>query len=343
MTKLTTKSGDLRIETLRGIAIIAVVVHHTNLWLQGSINQADVDPLFTSNLFAFFSEFFSPLRMPLFTVLSGWVYALKPVNKNNTVTFFAAKFRRVILPLFFVSTCYYFVILLTSNDFPRLKGRNGLPVPPEDFWVTWFYHFGHLWFLQLLISLFVIITIIDRLGLMNTVKKWLFWLVISAIISYLIPNGIELWSISHIKRFMLFFLFGVGLNRFQKQIFTFRFLKYAAIILICTLITNYFLEKNFWPLSIIIGTIAPIYLLSLNFIFQPFVWIGKYSYSIYLYHGIAWYSLKPICVPLLNNFQYAWALIFLFTGLFLPIIIEKIGGEVPIIRTLLIGRKPLSR
>lgn len=340
------KSGDLRVETLRGLAIIAVVANHVGLWQSKALAGAGLDPAITSLFGALFTDFLTPLRMPLFTVLSGWVYALRPFTPDNTALFFHGKFRRIIIPLFFVSTVMYFLILALTSEQPGIVGTSARAVEPNEFWIMWFYHFGHLWFLQVLIVLFIMIAVIDTLGWMNTVKQWVFWLVASALLFYVYPRGIEFWSLGRVVNIMVFFLFGVGLYRFKAQIFNPTVIKLAAVVFIVSMFAHYFKTQEnggrFWPLIVLAGTTGPITLLALNFTWRPLIWIGEYSYSIYLYHGIAYWFIGPFFLGLLSTHSthWIWFAIVLFSSLTLPIILDSVGEKIPYIRTPLLGRRP---
>ena len=64
---------NLQVETLRGFAIVPVVMGH----VIGSASDGGMKVSEDSFLrYLYFT--FEYLRMPLFTVISGWVYALRP-------------------------------------------------------------------------------------------------------------------------------------------------------------------------------------------------------------------------------------------------------------------------
>jgi len=341
------KNTDNRIETLRGLAILGVVLHHANLRMINALIECNVDPGYISNIMSMCSEFFAPLRMPLFTIISGWVYAIRPVNFSNLRVFFAGKVRRIILPLFFLSTAFYFAIGYTTNEFPGIVGKNPQAVLPHEFWKLWFFHFGHLWFLQALTLIFIFVAFVDSWGLMDDMKKWIFWVIATSLAVYIIPRHIEFFSINRMRNIIPFFFFGVGLYRFREQIFSSRYLILLAIpILAASLLIDYFkwpwlIARHYWPLALLIGMIAPVALLSLNFKCKPLIWIGKYSYTIYLWHGFAWYFLMTIGLKLIAaGYQWAFALMFLITGLLFPVLIEKTGIKIPLLRTFVLGKKP---
>lgn len=325
---------------------MGVVFNHISLWMISALNKIEVEPGFASAFLLFFMEFFSPLRMPLFTVISGWVYALMPVTKDNLKPFFLAKIRRIIIPLFFVATVLYFVSGVVNDTYPGIVGRNPQEVLPHQFWKMWFYHFGHLWFLQAIIILFVLIALIDASRAMTNIKQWLFWLGTTIVVYYALPDHIELWSISKTKTILPFFIFGVGLRRFQEQIFSSKFVKFTWPIVAVALLIKYFdwpwiLAKHDGILNLVIGTIAPVYLLSLNIKVKPLIWVGKYSYTIYLYHGLPWIFLSTLGLGLLaGGFQWVWIFVFLTSGLLFPVVTETIGVKIPFLRCPILGKKP---
>ena len=337
---------DLRIETLRGFAILGVVCNHISLWMIAALNKSNIEPGMASNILMFFMEFFSPLRMPLFTVISGWVYALMPVNKENIKRFLLSKIRRIIIPLFFISTVLFFVTGLVTSLYPSLGGLRGPELSPLEFWKTWFYHFGHLWFLQAIVVLFIVLAVIDLLGAMAHFRHWLIWLAATSLFYFMFPDDIEFWSLSKTKAILPFFIFGVGLNRFEEQIFSSALIKFIGPAVVALLVLKYIdrpwiITRHDWPLTLLIGTLAPVYLLSLNLTFKPLIRVGKYSYTIYLYHGLPWIFLSSLGLELIAaGSQLGYIVMFLASGLLFPVVTEMIGSKIPYLRTPLLGKKP---
>lgn len=349
MTNTTVKSGDLRIEALRGFAILAVVLHHASLWISQELAGSPIQNSMPVELSRFLSELLGPLRMPLFTVLSGWVYALRPFSLDSSREFMSGKFRRILLPLFFVSSIMYFLYLLVTDVQPGIVGPNARPVETGEFWVLWFFHFGHLWFLQALLVIFGCMAVIDTLGWMRTVKQWLGWMALAALAFYFNPYGIEFWSLSRVVTILVFFIFGVGVYRFRDQIFTRRIIIASFIGFSAMICLNYYLQSSeignfrvYWPLKVIAGTLGPIAILSMKLTWAPFVWLGSYSYSIYLYHGAVYLLVSPWISRFLHNelMHWLWLGIAVSAALFTPILLEKIGERIPMLRTPLLGRKP---
>src|SRR3990167_1539045 len=92
------KDKDQSIETLRGIAIVLVVA--------GYIIQADLNHI-DSGITAFLDWMYyllKPIRMPLFTVISAYLYAASPATRETFKKLVTGKSRRILIPFFVVST-----------------------------------------------------------------------------------------------------------------------------------------------------------------------------------------------------------------------------------------------
>ena len=89
------------VQTLRGIACVLVVAVHTVGWRATTGMHVDEDTFYRNLV-----DLFAPLRMPLFTFLSGFVYAYFPVVTGRVAPFATKKLRRVGLPLL-TPTCIY--------------------------------------------------------------------------------------------------------------------------------------------------------------------------------------------------------------------------------------------
>ena len=76
------KQKSCHIETLRGIAILLVVLGH----VIGSTSEGGMK-VANDSFFRYLYDLFVNIRMPLFTVISGWVYALHPVKADNISIF----------------------------------------------------------------------------------------------------------------------------------------------------------------------------------------------------------------------------------------------------------------
>ena len=88
------KTKAANIETLRGIAILLVVMGH----IIGSTPTGGMQIDFPS-LWRFLYLWIDYIQMPLFTAIAGWVYALKPTGKKHFINFTLKKVYRLLIPM----------------------------------------------------------------------------------------------------------------------------------------------------------------------------------------------------------------------------------------------------
>lgn len=85
-------SGD-NIETLRVFATILLVSYHViGPQADGGLGIDYPHPL------RIFAQVMDDIRMPMFAMISGWVYAIRPPSRPALGMFVQGKIRRIILP-----------------------------------------------------------------------------------------------------------------------------------------------------------------------------------------------------------------------------------------------------
>ena len=336
---MKTKQGkDLSIETLRGIAIILVVMGHViGSKEEGGMRVADDS--FLRHLYFTFEY----LRMPLFTVISGWVYALRPANLETLRSFNVKKVRRILIPLVFVGGSYYIIQAV-------IPGTN-FSYNIADIWRILFFPYTFYWYLQSLFIVFVIISLIDAFKLANTFRSWFLLFIISIILLLIrdmyIPESFpNYFGFKGAMYLFPFFLIGVGIKNFKAQFNNKYFIYLTAFILLVSLI----IQQLIWydlvnlklsssgGLGLIIGVSGVIICLRIHFKIKWLVWMGNYAYTIFLFHSFGTSGGRIV----LNAFGiYQTSLVFatsLILGLFVPIIIETILDRFGITRMMFLGR-----
>lgn len=330
---------------MRGIAILMVVAGHATLILRTVIAELGVDAGIGVQLTGMQSGFLQPIRMPMFTFLSGWVYALRPVTYDMLRPFITGKIRRILIPLIVVSTLTYFFHLATETGYPEIRMGTLRPVKPGEFWLVPLYHFRHFWFLQALLSIFAIMVVIDLTSSMRTTRQWLLWLIVAAL-AYSFVSGTQFFSLRKVPDIWVFFIAGVGANRFRSHWENKNVLKILWLLFVVAMVAHVvwkLTDEVFDPRIhfLMIGIIAPICLINLNFVWTPLVWIGGYSYAIYLFHDIGM-RLVP-WLDRLNETELGQCISFAVTmtlGVALPILIDFVARRIPYVRTALVGRRP---
>src|SRR5689334_19069336 len=110
---MTPKPKDQSIETLRGIAILLVVAGYIS---REFILPMDLThPSLTVSILKYIEHTLSTIRMPLFTVISGYLYAASPVTFETLKKLISGKFRRIMVPFLIFSTFQFLFFLFVPD------------------------------------------------------------------------------------------------------------------------------------------------------------------------------------------------------------------------------------
>lgn len=284
----TTKNRDLSIDTLRGVACILLVALHVI-----GENPAQGLRIPEEHPLALFTQLAFHLRMPLFAMLSGFVYAWRPAERGRLGKFWQGKARRLILPFLFAATAFAGINTVLGG---------GFAMPIEDFWQVYVFAYAHFWFIQAVLLIFAAFAIADWL-FPNRPHEVALGMMILSIVLFVAPvaRDIEFLSITRALYLFPFFALGVFMNRFDPKRFG-----PAAQIWLGVAILLFFLHtlasfddphrtiERRAVFSLMAGLAFAGALLANRFSFKPLAWIGQYSYSIYLYHLFAVMGLQMI-------------------------------------------------
>lgn len=330
---------DQTIETLRGAVIILVVIGH----VIGSASDGGMKVSDDSLLRYFYYTFIDPIQMPLFTVIAGWVYSLRPVVYEKIIDFILKKALRVLVPMVVVGMCYFLLQYFT----PGTNSKGNL----LKIWKLVLFPYTLFWYLFSLFLVFVTMAFIDSFKKMNTFNNLIIILSISIfillirdiVIPYELPNYFGYKGALYL---LPCFILGVGLNRF-KAFFQGQALKYSIpiILLLCVIIQqlswfkviDYTVHKDN-VVGLLIGLTGTVMLLRFRLKTNRLIWFGGFAYSIYLFHAFGTAGGRII----LKRFDiHSSALIFtvsLAAGVLLPIVTEKLLERFKITRLLFLGK-----
>jgi hypothetical protein len=330
---------DKTIETLRGAVIILVVVGH----VIGSASDGGMKVSDDSFLRYFYYTFIDPIQMPLFTIIAGWVYTLRPVVYEKINDFILKKVLRVLVPMLVVGICYFLLQYFT----PGTNSKGNL----LEIWKLLIFPYTLYWYLYSLFLVFVIIAFIDSFNKMNTFNNWLLILSISVfillirdiVIPYELPNY---FSYKGAMYLLPCFILGVGLNRF-KAFFQGRLMKYSIplILLLCVTIQqlswfkviDYTVHKD-TIVGLLIGLTGTIMLLRFRLKTNWLIWFGGFAYSIYLFHAFGTAGGRIILKRFDIDSSILTFIVSLTAGVLLPIVAEKILERFKITRILFLGK-----
>ena len=329
MTKYT-KALDFGLNALRGFAILLVVIYHAVL----------LAPPGSHPLYMEFQVFIRYMPLPLFTALSGYLYAMRRAERATIGKSIRVKARRLLFPLFSVTA----LLLLMRALLP---GVNQVP-DGTDVLRAYFFRFEHLWYLQSLFLIFVVIALIDGYNLIRNLHGWIALLVVWSAVSLVVPlNGF--FGYAGLVQLMPFFLFGYGLRRWPALLVTQRV---TALAWATFAVGMLLLELDFHavlPLpDVVVGRSSVLnFVAGCAFCFLCVRYrgdvpglgtIGVFSFSIYIFHTIGMAVANRVAglTPWEEGVEGIVALKILL-GVFLPILMELVIRRSALLRTLFLG------
>lgn len=318
------KQRNLQIDTVRGLACLLLVAFH----MVGETPQ--VGMRFPAESWVWpVMEGLSHVRMPLFTLLSGIVYAARPVRVGGTRRFLHGKALRLLLPL----VCVGLLFAVVQNVTPGTN-RN---ISPEEMLLIPFFPYAHFWFVQALSLIFALIVPLERLGALATLQRSLLLWSASWLLLILRESTPDFFAFSRALYLLPFFLAGVILVRFGSE---HRRARPALLILPIVGLAGALLfpSAQSGMLGITLGTVGGVLLVT----FLPFIpflaRIGFYSYTIYLFHVFGTASARIV----LSKVGAGDSSVFvtgMFLGVGLPIALHLAAQKVPYVSRMLLGVK----
>lgn len=315
-------SGDfqpqLEINSVRGLACVALVAYH----VIGPTKDSGLHLPNTSYWHVLMNSM-DFLRMPMFTVVSGYFYAGHRVDRATLQEFFRKKASRLLAPLLFVTTVMFVLRQAVYGD-------------QTSYVEALLFHYQHLWFLQSLIIIFAGIAVWDtyrRPGWPD--------LCIAAFAAIMVTRTFEVTpflSLNGVLYLAPFFALGI-VFRTQPDLLRSRDLVFVAVgveVIVLTMqqmaaaLGGIPLIRNSMPAAVC--GIAGAYVLMARF---PRVRlleiIGTFSFSIYLWHSIAASAVRQ---SILVNLALPTAITFivlLAVGIAFPIAIHLVVERMPLL------------
>lgn len=330
------RDESLRIQTLRGLACVLLVAFHVIGSHSSSGLRVDEDSLYRQ-----FCNLFMHLRMPLFTFLSGFVYAYRPVGRADAASFARKKLIRLVLPLLCVSTLYF----LSTFAAPEATGR----LPWQEAWRIYVFPYVHFWFLQAIILIFALVVALEALQLLTRVRTYMAVLIFFMALHLYVPQENAdnvIFSVVHAVYLAPFFLLGLGANRFRSA-----FLKptLAWIIAACflgamtlhalTLAADGQIAERGSVLGLLIGVAGTLTLIYLFPHVRTLELLGAYSFTVYLFHPFfVAASRAALKVAQITSTELGFA-VGLAAGVLGPVALERVLQRSTLLRRLLLGQR----
>lgn len=329
----STRHIDLNVETLRGLACILLVGFHvvggkpyTGLRIE--------DP---DSLYRLVTDALAYLRMPLFTFISGYVYAMRPFH-DDARRFIRGKVRRLLVPMLVVGTLFALVKTFTP-------GTN-TPLAPADFLTLHMIPVEHFWFIEALFWIFMLVMLLEMSGLLSTGRRFIAVLVAAAAVHVFWQQPPIWFALSGAVYLLPFFLFGAACKRFRAAIFQPVVLWPAGgLVTLCIVVAMLgvtgVVERT--PdrsvVALVVGGGTGLLLLASQWKQRGLTMIGAYAYSIYLFHVFAAAPSRIILERLGVTHTFLLLVVGMVCGLVGPIIVDWVASRHGWSRLLLLGKK----
>lgn len=340
-SNIMNKQKVVHIESLRGIAILLVVIGHVIGSTPAGGMKIDY-PSFWRYLYIWIDY----IQMPLFTGIAGWVYTLKPALNNKFKTFAYKKAIRLLIPMATVGTLYFIIQYLIPGT--NMKGNLA------DIWKIYIFPYTIYWYLPSLFLIFMIMYIIDKYKLCQSAKAWLFLFAITWGISLVIKTATSdipnIFSYKGALGQLPYFIIGIGIHRFSRQLYEKRAIGIYLLLTCAGLsllqykwyyIVNTGKDIPFWYEAFLPLWVAStlMILLHINRSCRFFTWLGGFAYTIYLFHGFGTSGGRIIATKIGIDSSLFIFMTATVIALFLPILVEKVVDKWKLTRILFLGKK----
>lgn len=318
------KEREKWIDYTKVFACILVVIGHL---LQG-LNKAGIK--WNNTFYDYIDTFIYLFHMPLFMCLSGYLYKKTASIKNwkDYVKFTLKKLINLGIPYIFFYILYLTINLVFSNEVNTVIGKtefmNILTQPIAPYW-----------FLYILIYIFIIIPLIEKL-LKNKTKIVLMVTALIYIYNIIIP--IKIYIINMIAQYMLYFYLGVfifenGIKKVSIKKIAINVLIYIALsiwyfyfVIINNSINNSIIIGIFKTFMAFYGIMVCLNIFRYADLSKNKFWntVSKYTFHIYLLHTFFTAAVRILLQKIsIDNF-YIHFMLGVTLGIIGPIIIGLI-------------------
>lgn len=328
------------IETIRGLACILLVAYH----VVGNSPEKGLR-LPDEHVLAILNGILDTVRMPLFSLISGFVLQAFIRDLGGLREAVEKKARRLLLPLIVVAALHY--AMQTA-----VYGGNAYP-----FWMIYLYPYEHFWFLQatfLLMCFVFVMSLIAGADFRRTVLV-LFGFA-CAIFVMDAQFGHDIFSISRAFYLAPFFLLGLiaRIHRLDERLNEMPRARRAIALLCFAVVLPVLAVQVAWPepwlreafgrqtpLGLIVALATCAGLFCLRWENRLLAWIGPRSYTIFLFHVFFTAGTRIVLTRLLGPVS-EWVLfpLGLAAGILGPILLDRLILLSPWASLALLGLPP---
>jgi peptidoglycan/LPS O-acetylase OafA/YrhL len=274
---MQSKKKSLEIETLRGLACLLLVLYHVIGPLGGGLKIDLGSP------FRVLADSMVYVRMPLFTFISGYIYSIYKIRGNDFSVYCTGKVRRLIVPLFFVGVPFSVLQAVA----PGVNKDVGLIQALLSFYVP----VNHFWFLQAVFIIFMFVGFLQWRGLLQTMTRLYLLLLFSAVAFLLPPFAVDAFGINGAFYLLPFFVTGMichekvaVIKHSLKVIGPVVFVLISIALLYIAAVDRELIVDRRSLVGLLVGCTSCVALLASDMRSKALIWLGGYSYAIFLFH-----------------------------------------------------------
>ncbi|QZP30217.1 acyltransferase family protein [Pseudomonas sp. DR48] len=274
---MQSKKKSLEIETLRGLACLLLVLYHVIGPLGGGLKIDLGSP------FRVLADSMVYVRMPLFTFISGYIYSIYKIRGNDFSAYCTGKVRRLIVPLFFVGVPFSVLQAVA----PGVNKDVGLIQALLSFYLP----VNHFWFLQAVFIIFMFVGFLQWRGLLQTMTRLYLLFFFSAVAFLLPPFAIDAFGINGAFYLLPFFVTGMichekvaVIKQSLKVIGPVVFVLISIALLYIAAVDRELIVDRRSLVGLLVGCASCVALLSSDMRSKALIWLGGYSYAIFLFH-----------------------------------------------------------
>jgi peptidoglycan/LPS O-acetylase OafA/YrhL len=338
-----TERRDLGIESLRGIAVLLMVGGH----IIGDRPDAGIE-VADDSWWRFSVLALDDVRMPLFTVLSGYVYALRPVTAPSGLRqLVRGKVRRLLVPFAVLVPLMFAVKLLA----PGVRDRPD----PGDLAGAYFFGYEHLWFLQAIFQVILVVGLLDAFSVLDRWRNWCLVAAAAGLFSVFVhlPTVDDPVSVNDAIWLLPFFLLGYAARVHADRLLSPRRLALVAVALVPVFLLRLWTvigavdvpEVPDRALSLAVGVLVVVTLLAVRHVLTSrlLVWTGGFSFGVFLLHQFGGQGANIAAQVLGIRDPVPLFLIGMVAGVGLPILFELVFGRYAWVSWTILGQRPRPR
>ncbi len=328
---------DASVDTLRGLACLLVVLYH----VRGG-GPGDGLRLSPDNPWSYLVDSVVYVRMPLFSFLSGYVYAMRPL-RDGWPQFVQGKARRLLVPMLVVGTV--FALVRGSAGEATDGGVNGVGQTP---WYLWHVlPVAHFWFLEAIFWVFVLLGLADRFGLLDRRLPMVAAVVAAVVADAVVPTPTNLLGLRDALFLLPFVLAGVAARRFSFRSAPLPVRGGVVALAVALGVWSQFglqgwvdrLPERHALLSSALGVTACLSLLLVRRTVKPLAVIGGFSFSIYTCHVFGTSAARMVLERLGITSVTVNVLLGLCAGIAVGILVELLARRSAWGRALVLGAR----